>query len=145
MHRFNSLGLLECKYTLFLSGLLVFQQSRPEGTFLENVSSLLFINVTLVAGRHGPPTVLDRPHTHTDTSTEFHMVFVHVSWRGNMLFPLLRGIYCHRGQSSEFRDQEVTELHHLADRTSKYLEVFTVWNTDWRSIFIWSVSQVGFI
>lgn len=65
-------------------------------------------------------------HTHTDTSTEFHMVFVHVSWRGNMLFPLLRGIYCHRGQSSEFRDQEVTELHHLADRTSKYLEVFTV-------------------
>lgn len=54
------------------------------------------------------------------------MVFVHVSWRGNMLFPLLRGIYCHRGQSSEFRDQEVAELHHLADRTSKYLEVFTV-------------------
>lgn len=43
----------------------MFQQSRPEGTFLENVSSLLFINVTLVAGRHGPPTVLDRPHTHT--------------------------------------------------------------------------------
>lgn len=41
--------------------------------------------------------------------------------QGKHLFPLFRGIYCHRGQSSKFKDQGVTQLHHLGHSTSKYL------------------------
>lgn len=71
-------------------------------------------NVPLVTTRHGPST-------HTCTGTPQHMVFVYRNERGNTLFPLLTGICCHKGQSSKFKEQEVTQLHHLVDIYSKYL------------------------